>query len=227
MTTQTNTMTDADFWSLVAEIGWGTKTTNYKPVEMTFLRRGLEFTTAFRAKYDEFESILYSAAAKAGFDYCCDSWGDTLSHVIGLGKDEFERNVANPRLLVERDQSGDYREKFSYCIPWASDFKHYSADGIEERRQENVAAYEAAKGRFPQVDGEIDTLLGLLGSDNWMEQGDKLKSLSESIEQTCKATLHRMMPHGLGVTDGGDVLMNKWCVWNLVSDASTFNQMGA
>lgn len=222
MTTQTTNLTDSDFWTVVAEIGWGTKTIDFNAVKVKLIRRGQDFCVALSNKFSDVATALYWAAKKAGHDYCCDSWSDTVNHVIGLGKEEFDRNMANPELLLTRMNEYNYKESFSYCLPYKDDFQRYSAEGIEERRQDYLTRYEAAKGRFSMVDDDVDALLGLLGSDDWQDHGDSLKGMSASI-----ANYVREATAGWGCVDGSDVLMNKWCIWNLLSDAEMARQCAA
>ncbi len=211
-------MTEDDFWNLVADIGWGTKTTDFRAVKIKLMKRGLDACKAIEARYYEVESRLYKAAEAAGHDYCNDGWGDTVSHVIGLGKAEFERNVANPDLLVERQDKGDYEEKFSYGLPGEMDFDQYDRAKLDARRAEFAKDYTNSKGRFPEADEMIDEMVAILTGD-FMAQADRLKVLATEIKDTCQALLARQMPHNACyVTDGGDVLMNEWCVRNLISD---------
>ena len=205
--TKTTPMTETDFWNLVAEIGWGTKTTDFRTVRASLMKRGLEACKAIEAAYHEVEGRLYEAASKADHDYCNDGWGDTISHVIGLGKAEFERNLANPDLLVSRQDSGNYEECFSYCLPGEMEFEQYDLGKLEERRAELVRKYTEAKGRFPEADADIDTCIEILTSGDEDDVSMTLLDVTaEKVKTTCQSILDRQMPGGFGCTDGGDVL---------------------
>lgn len=52
-----------------------------------------------------------------------DHFNDLLDHIIGLGKDEYERTLENPELAYIRSEKANYVESFSYCIPWKGDYK--------------------------------------------------------------------------------------------------------
>jgi hypothetical protein len=56
-----------------------------------------------------------------------DGWSDCMSHIVGLGKDEFEKTLKNPELAWERSMAGygkprGYQESFLYCIPDEEDY---------------------------------------------------------------------------------------------------------
>ena len=56
-----------------------------------------------------------------------DGWSDCMSHVVGLGKEEFTRTLKNPELAWKRSMTGygkpgGYQESFLYCIPDAEDY---------------------------------------------------------------------------------------------------------
>tara|TARA_R100000664_G_C2740705_1_gene129244 strand:- start:860 stop:1360 length:501 start_codon:yes stop_codon:yes gene_type:complete len=56
-----------------------------------------------------------------------DGWSDCMSHIVGLGKEEFVRTLKNPELAWKRSMAGygkpgGYQESFLYCIPDAEDY---------------------------------------------------------------------------------------------------------
>ncbi len=115
------------FWEAVAEIGWGTKTTNYKVVEKAILKNwDNEFIRSFDGHLGEFRGQLCekveSFENRNGVSCGCgdDGFSDLTNHVVGLGKEAFEAAMADPMLVVRRGQKYDYTESFSYCIPYVS-----------------------------------------------------------------------------------------------------------
>ena len=213
MTTATD-MTRDDFWTLVKTIGWGTKTTDSQAVKVTLMRKGLAFCEAYGAHVDALHCALEQAACDAGYDYCNDSWSDTLNHVIGLGRDEYKANLDDPYKLVGRDAARDYTESFGYCTPWKGDFETYSEEGLQTRSQAVAAAYREGKGKVEGLDADLDRLADLLEGDT-LSQETEVRALAEHIQQTAQKV-------GLW---GWHVMTNKWAAWNLCSDLRTALQL--
>jgi hypothetical protein len=75
-----------------------------------------------------YKSTLSNAA---GDSFCCDSWDDATAHIIGLGKEEYDRHIENPPLIFERVETADYRESFAYCIPHSDDYEKLTDAGYD------------------------------------------------------------------------------------------------
>ena len=92
-------------------------------------------------------------ATAAAVDWCCDSWGDSRAHIIGLGRVQFERHLNNPALIPEREASSDYRESFAYCIPFPEDYElmsdHGYAEGLRDVRKFVDMLNEADRDDIP------------------------------------------------------------------------------
>jgi len=176
-----------DFWKLVAELNWGCKadgpgkTTNYKATKKTLMqkldRAGVE---SFRNTFDGLRSPLYKALDKAVEGTGDDGFGDLLAHIIGLGKEEYERNLANPKLAQTRVNESRYEESFSYCIPFDEDYEMLAPAHHVERAKHVIKEYEAGlkDERYapvhdamrliidvftPAAKGELNALLGTEG----------------------------------------------------------------
>lgn len=210
MTTQTT-----DFWTTVAAIGWETKTTDVDAIKVELMRHGPEACMALRAEYNAAIRTLSQAAAKAGHDYCCDSWSDTLSQVIGLGREEFDRNVADPGRLLERMNAGDYTESFSYCLPWPDDFNMYSFADLRRRGDEVVEACTAVTSRWADAAqlgfatcDDIARVRELMSGPvkSWVDCETELVELANRIARN---PAHSALGQ----------LRNPWLVRNTVSDA--------
>lgn len=118
------TCTKDTFWDAVAEIGWGTKTTDYKVVERGILENwDNEFIRSFDDMLRELRGELASTVERYenrnNVSCGCgdDGFSDLTHHVVGLGKDAYEAAMKDPRLVVRRGQDYEYTESFSYCIP--------------------------------------------------------------------------------------------------------------
>ena len=121
---------EANFWAFVDGTGWGRKTTDYNAIKENLMSR-LDADSA--AKMRDILDRKKMELSKAVRDHEEDTGeeleagGDTrddlFSHIVGMGLREFRKNEADPSLIIERYENGDYRESFSYAIPWRSDYR--------------------------------------------------------------------------------------------------------
>ena len=116
------------FWNIVHEMKW--PEIHYDEARLRFMQNHR------REEAEKFLELFLTHKVKlnkaAGEAYCCDSWDDTTAHIIGLGKEEFDRHIENPRLIFEREKKMDYRESFAYCIPHPHDYEKLTDDGFED-----------------------------------------------------------------------------------------------
>jgi len=129
---------DIAFFDITEPLGWGTKTTDYKEINKVIFRleRGRTRTQWLKDHLGILEGLLHTAAkTDLGEDPCCDSWSDTLAHTVGLGRHEFMRCMYEPQRLVDRANKGDYKESFSYALPYSEDYNN-----CEQWKHENRAA---------------------------------------------------------------------------------------
>lgn len=116
------------FWNLVEQIGWGTDTTDYYSVMCGLLHcltdeQAQEVNNIYYflrnllyQRLDSHEKELWSSG-REGYGCSDDSFSDLISHIIGLGKDEFEKCMKDPMSALERVRSKNFKESFSYCFP--------------------------------------------------------------------------------------------------------------
>jgi hypothetical protein len=135
-------MTEQTFWSIVAELGWGTTTTDYKAIEKVLMKRlTREEAEAMRAHLDAAESRVYKALDQwqregdydsryMGSD---DGFGDLIAHIVGLGREEVDAVIADPARAKKRYDASDFRESFSYAIPSADDYGYLSTETYVKR----------------------------------------------------------------------------------------------
>ena len=120
-----------EFWAIVESVGWGTIDTDYKRGKQVLLKAlpTLEECDAFGQHRLDVESALSDA-----IDYWCalrdtslglgdDSFDDLCAHIVGLGREEYERNLANPSLAQKRAESHAFEESFAYCEPHDTDYE--------------------------------------------------------------------------------------------------------
>lgn len=125
-------MTEERFWQIVEEIDW--PNVHYRTAMRTFTdRHTVEEADEMRAVLAKKKSELRRAAR---VDEISDSWDDALAHIVGLGKAEFSRCLADAQLIIERHKKLDYEESFAYCIPYDDDFAKRTDSGFDRYRHE-------------------------------------------------------------------------------------------
>ena len=120
-------MDEVTFWKIVEKINW--PKTDYDEAKLWFMQHySVEEAKAFTEIFLEKKSEL---ARASGEDLCCDSWDDTRAHIIGLGEEEYNRNIKKPELILKREREMDYKESFAYCIPFPDDYKKLTDHGYD------------------------------------------------------------------------------------------------
>lgn len=72
------------------------------------------------------------------------------------------------------------------------------------------------------METDIDRLVEILESGDVLAHEAEARELAERIEGTVQAAVKKAAgPHAMMVWQGGDLLVNKWVVWNLCSDLHT------
>lgn len=113
-----------NFWSLVNEIGWGTKTTDYESVESFLMNKySWEQCEEFRMIAHNFQNDLYKSCFSVVKSLGDDSFNDLLYHIVGLGHEEYQKVLKKPSLANERAIKYDFKESFIYCFPHKHDYE--------------------------------------------------------------------------------------------------------
>ncbi len=124
-------LTDNLFWEIVTEIGWPRR--DIDAVKLMLMRTYPPET--MEAMHITFCNKKAELARAAAVDFCCDSWDDTRAHIVGLGREEFQHNLDNPALILERESHGDYIESFAYCLPFPQDYELLTDSGYDSSLQ--------------------------------------------------------------------------------------------
>lgn len=160
-----------EFWKVVKELNWGHKSDGPdKTTDYTAMKRALmqKFDRAGAERlhntFDAVRSPLYKALDKEVSGTGDDGFGDLLAHIIGLGKEEYERNLANPKLAQERVNKHRYEESFSYCLPYKDDYEMLTPAHYVDRAQRITVALEDVlkDDRFEPVQAETRRLMAIL-----------------------------------------------------------------
>jgi hypothetical protein len=223
--------TGKDFWKVVKEIGWGTKTTDSQAVMSALLAlyspKEIDALDAFRAKGVGKLYKVVEAWEKATGQSCelgDDGFSDLLNHIVGLGHAEYKRVLDNPQLAKKRAVKYDFTESFSYCF-----LTYGMGQGVPNR----VAELETKLGECLALLGKMHELSGLapLGEaavalKAALADRTGLKAKGNAITEILRplqrnpALVSMQRDHGAtsDYEDGLPVVSCPWYVCNLLSD---------
>ena len=133
---------EAKFWELVSQVNWASDH-NYTRIKVELMKN---LTPEAQEEYSNLFTKIRGRLGSKIDKYCednetsthCsdDSFSDLLSHIVGLGKAEFDKVMADPELGVQRGQKGKYRESFSFSVPYQSDREYTSKDKYTSKAKE-------------------------------------------------------------------------------------------
>lgn len=108
-------------WSIIDAIGWGTITTDYDSIKLAlskvYNKRKIEsIGNRVRKIRKHLASSITDYEAKNQienlFNEGDDGFWDVTAHIVGLGKDAYNRAMKDPSQFV----GGDYEENFEYSF---------------------------------------------------------------------------------------------------------------
>ena len=117
---------EGKMWNLIGALGWVESNHNYEAIENLLLQQDDDTIHSFRDFVNERLGDLYERVDnyEAETDNRCgnyggdDSYGDMLSHVVGMGKLAFDTIMADPTRLDEIK----FVENFNYAIPHDTEY---------------------------------------------------------------------------------------------------------
>ncbi|TRZ83697.1 hypothetical protein D4R86_00255 [bacterium] len=123
---------EARFWELVELAKWPCETDKMKIKYLVMLSKKecAEFRKYLIRAYGILDDLVSESIEGVGDD----GYSDLLYHIIGLGEKEFYRHAHKPSLIQKRANSGDYKECFSYCVPYDGDYdknNQYTSQSIK------------------------------------------------------------------------------------------------
>jgi hypothetical protein len=151
-----------EFWDLVKVVGW--------PCDYDLGKKKIMQITGSaencKPYYDEYTHAyqqVYAVADRVVTSLGDDSFGDLCAHIIGLGKEVFEKEVANPDLILKRAKAYDFEESFAYCWPYEDDWNYLNVEGFFDRVNNLIEGYSFAKSATPDLLTEhFDTVISAL-----------------------------------------------------------------
>jgi len=200
------------FWTLVADIGWGTKTTDVSAIKSRLVREwSREQADAFNSVLYNLEGELYQKldASDLEFGLGDDGFGDLISHILGLGKEDFWAVMSDPRLALKRANAPygspeGHAEKFAYCIPDDSDYDKLDGKPYVKWAKENVQSLTTAldqpiiKGTLFKVLQDIRAWNQLVADGNYTEAlagGEALVANLDMVEPLKAKVVGTMAQH--------------------------------
>ena len=129
---------DSKYWEAVAASGWCDSTDEHLPIKknlIDFLNK--EDVSDFYDFVQAAVHVLYGRVdewekeSNQKIYLGDDGFSDLLSHIVGLGKEEYDSVLESPVRAWTRSHNGyavpgGYQESFLYCIPDEEDFDRRS-----------------------------------------------------------------------------------------------------
>jgi len=131
------------FWEWVEQMNWGTDFDHQKHQNQSVMQFSYEDMDKMHDVYREYRSLLAAEIDteirrlraenkenESGFPYSGDdSFGDMIAHVVGMGKDYYERALKDLDLVRKIVPE----ESFDYCFPFKDTFEQLKPQHYEER----------------------------------------------------------------------------------------------
>lgn len=160
-----------EFWKAIKWMDWPKRYRSgdgHQEILEFFSKRSLEFYLRFMETFDHYYGLLfialhsYEVATWQSANVSDDSQTDLLSHIIGLGEQEYRNSLAIPQRIVDRGHSNQYRENFSYLFPSIDQLPQFENLTIIEKRR-------VAKGNrgLWRLKGQANRWIGM----DWKRKG--------------------------------------------------------
>lgn len=219
----TQPITDEQFWQEVEKIGWGRKILKSGTVQkMLSIAWGPEKSVVIRNRCRFFEKTLnvcltkWSRQNEKPFGLGDDSFGDLVSHIVGLGRAEYEAVMANPELGYKRAIKRDFEECFNYCLPY--DDTHKEELGLADMKDKVIKEAAVALEKAPLLEPLIKGILEHVEADHtetsWLySYRNDVAAQGKTIQKKLLGTLetHEAFAEGMNFVNG-------WLWSNYISD---------
>jgi hypothetical protein len=231
-------MTEQEFWEIIDALRWSDDH-DYKRIKRELMQRfpTPEALKPFRRIFEEKTAAVSNAGDS---DHCSDSWSDTVNHIVGLGREEFDRCIADPSLIEARWEACDYQESFSYAVPHDSDYESLTPTPYVKWARENAESFRAVRDASEddvpwqgKLRPDLDRLIE--AHEAFVESGDFAAFVAREAE--CREGAERVgdilrrINQGWGIPDEGSLeshihhAANKWAVWNLFTDIHEYGMV--
>jgi len=235
----TAAMSESEFWKIIEPYRWGRGNTNYKEIEKDLMRKltpkeADALQSAFAKLKGQADRALGDYFEEQGEWVGGDSWDDFLSHIIGMGKQEYEADLKDKDRALARFRKGDYRESFAYALPTSHSYERLDLGKYIKWAQKEVNAYREILGASeddipwknklaPDLKKLVDILDDFIRTKDFgafLDKEDEAKRAAQDVEQV----LRRLSGSGLdgSLGEAVDFARNKWGVWNLFTDVRQY-----
>lgn len=152
-------MTEDRFWELVDMAHWPkTSCEDAKIMYRKLLSK--EGAKNFRGSVGKAYRMLDRVADQNVHGVGDDGYSDLLKHIVGKGKSTFYKCLNSVNLIQKMADDNDYKESFSYCIPYESDYDPNGEYSIQ-------AVINVAKMSQQEIEKFLDMEYKTRG--NWLE----------------------------------------------------------
>lgn len=114
-------------WKFIKEINWSFDNSDYKYLRSELKKKiSRDEMLELRSFIDRKRKLLELVLCDHSIDKINKPYGyygvgddgfwDLTAHIVGLGKEEFTKNLHNPELAKSRADEGDYVENFQYIL---------------------------------------------------------------------------------------------------------------
>lgn len=230
---------EIDFWSFTEPYGWGTKTTDFKEIKKDLMRRlTAEQAHAFRKSFEEYRGALYKACFHTVEGCGDDSFSDLISHIVGLGRKEYEATLANPRLAQNRCRENKYTESFAYAIPSKDSYEditieHYlkwAADIIEvygkilDASEDDIPWLPKLRDDLDFVSCKCKAFIVTKDPKFMLEEGLAVAATAEKVAEYMNRLNRSWFPEKGTLAHAVGQAGNKYFVWNLLTDLRDYRE---
>jgi hypothetical protein len=165
------------FWDLVESADWKSDY-NYQRIKMSLIR---QLTPNAIDQFQSFYQKVKNKLARVVDKYCeendksaglsDDSFSDLIAHIVGLGRTEYNQALSQPEKVVEKGRKGDFKESFSYAIPYKDDLKYFPKSYYSEKARECLLEDSLAEAiRLPERKKEAMSVLHDIDLVNGLNQ---------------------------------------------------------
>lgn len=222
-------MKESKFWKIVDSCNW--PLCEIPKMKKSLLQRlstvaGREFHDLFYQKRRELRIALceYERRHRKRVNLGDDGLTDMLSHVIGLGKDEYQKSLEDPSRLFKRAERFDFVESFAYVVPWPDEYTK-TLESFEDWIQENIESLSYPA--HPKVQKEAKFLVDchrdlLRGRDvkGFLAKRDEILNAHQRLVSVNRAIQGSRM-NGYGFY-GDDARYNEGLVESLLDDLEMY-----
>lgn len=241
--TVTAAMSESEFWAITEPFGWGTKTTDFKPIKKALMARfsqaeAEELSLTFQTLKHKLMKVInrYERTTGDNVEVSDDGFDDLTSHIIGLGRAEYEANLKNPELAANRARKRQYKESFAYCFPSEYDYTSLNVSKYVKWAQRIIDTYSTvlSAGDFdipwlPRMANDLKAVISMMRSFVQTQDVHAMlahEAVARDAAENISKLLGRLNPDRMGgdptreadLSGAIGTAQNEWLVKNFFTD---------